>query len=139
VIQFFCAFRPPTVTAQEHQVTVVRGKPRFYDPPAVKDARTLLLAHVGPHAPAEPLDGPVRLITKWLFPLTGKHYDGEWRETKPDTDNLQKLLKDVMSKAGFWQNDARVASETAEKFWASRPGLFIRLEPLMQPPRPPRS
>ena len=28
--------------------------------------------------------------------------------TKPDTDNLQKLLKDCMTKCGFWKDDAQV-------------------------------
>jgi len=76
------------------------------------------------------MSGALRLVTKWCFPTTGKHVDGEYKYTKPDTDNLIKLLKDVMSKHGFWHNDAQVASEITEKFWASTPGIFISVEPL---------
>ena len=68
-------------------------------------------------------------MTKWCFP-SGDHPDGSYRTTKPDTDNLQKLLKDVMTKLGFWRDDALVASEVIEKFWADVPGIFIRVEPL---------
>ena len=64
---------------------------------------------------------------KWCFPK-GRHRDGEYRITKPD--NLQKLLKDCMTTAGFWKDDALVASEVVEKFWAEVPGIYIRIEEL---------
>ncbi len=51
---------------------------------------------------------------------------GNTGSQKPDTDNLQKLLKDVMTAVGFWQDDAQVASEIVEKFWAEIPGIYIR-------------
>lgn len=50
--------------------------------------------------------------------------------SKPDTDNLQKLLKDCMTAVGFWKDDALVASELCEKFWAQIPGIFIKIEVL---------
>ena len=72
---------------------------------------------------------PMVLTTKWCFP-NGRHADGEYRTSKPDTDNLQKLLKDVMTQQGFWKDDALVASEITEKFWAKIPGIYIRIEEL---------
>ncbi|MEZ3453921.1 MAG: RusA family crossover junction endodeoxyribonuclease [Oscillospiraceae bacterium] len=129
-IQFFLPMIPPTVTAQEHKVAVVRGKPRFYDPPEVKEARAKLMAALAAHVPEKPSDSAVRIVVKWLFPLTGKHRNGEYKSTKPDTDNLQKLLKDCMTKCGFWRDDALVASEITEKFWADVPGIWIRIEEL---------
>ena len=44
VIQFFMPMIPPTVTAQEHAVRVVNGKPVIYDPPKLKAARKKLIA-----------------------------------------------------------------------------------------------
>lgn len=64
-----------------------------------------------------------------VFPA-GRHQQGEYRITKPDTDNLQKLLKDCMTSVGFWKDDALVASEIAEKFWADPPGIYIRIKEL---------
>ena len=43
-MNFFIAIDPPTSTAQMKQVRVVKGKPIFYDPPAVKEARNVLSA-----------------------------------------------------------------------------------------------
>lgn len=120
---------PPTVTHQEKQVRVVRGKPTFYEPAELKAARAKLRDHLAKHRPAQPFAGGVRLVAKWCFPR-GRHKDGTYRITKPDTDNLQKLLKDVMTAVGFWRDDAQVASEIVEKFWAEIPGIYIRLEEL---------
>ncbi len=128
-IEFFVAMLPPTVTHQEKQVTVVKGKPVFYEPDELKDARQKLAAHMARHVPPERLTGPVQLITKWCYPR-GKRGNGEYKTTKPDTDNMIKLLKDVMTDLGFWVDDAQVASEVTEKFWAEVPGIYVRIRKL---------
>lgn len=121
------AMKPPTTTAQQHRVS--RGN--FYDSPELKAARAKLMAHLGKHVPAKRYDHSVRLTVWWCFPITGKHQDGEYKYTKPDTDNLQKLLKDCMTKCGYWKDDALVASEIVEKYWAERPGIYIKIEELV--------
>lgn len=126
-IEFFAPMIPPTVTHQEKKIRVVGGKPVVYEPDRLADARAKLTAHIAPHAPAEPFTGAVRLIVRWCFPR-GRHADGEYRVTRPDTDNLQKLLKDVMTGLHYWRDDAQVACELCEKFWADKPGIYIRAE-----------
>ena len=130
MIEFFMPMaKVPTCTHQQKQVTIVKGKPVFYEPPDLKAARSKLMAHLGKYVPEKKYTGPVRLVTKWCFPR-GKHKDGQWKTTKPDTDNLQKLLKDCMTDVGFWKDDALVTSEIAEKFWAEKPGIYIKIEEL---------
>ena len=129
-IEFFISMKPPTVTAQERQVTVRNGRPHFYEPEELKAARAKLEAYIAPHRPQKPLNGALRLIVKWCFPVTGSHRNGEYKATRQDTDNLEKLLKDVMTTLGFWKDDAQVASEIAEKFYADLPGLYISVEKL---------
>ena len=125
--EFFMPMIPPTVTAQEHKVRVRNGVPVFYDPAELKEAKAKLTAHLSGKAQCR-YTTAVRLVTKWCFPLTEGHYDGEYKYTKPDTDNLQKMLKDCMTKLGFWTDDALVASEITEKFWAEVPGIYISVE-----------
>ena len=120
---------PPTVTAQMHKVTARNGKPVFYDPPEIADAKSKLMANLAKYKPKKPYSVGVRLVVKWMLPK-GRHKNGEYRITKPDTDNLQKLLKDCMTKCGYWDDDALVASEVIEKFWSDVPGIFIRIEEL---------
>lgn len=127
--EFFMPMEPPTVTHQEHKVAIRNGKPVFYDPPELKAAKAKLTAHLAKHTPKKKYKYGLRLTVKWLFPK-GLHTDGEYRTTKPDTDNLQKLLKDCMTRVGFWEDDAQVASEIIEKFWADIPGIYIRIEEL---------
>lgn len=129
-LSFFLPMIPPITTHQEKQVHVVDGKPVFYEPAELKAARSKLEAHLAKYKPEEKYIGAVRLLVKWCFPITGKHKDGEYKTTKPDTDNLQKLLKDVMTDLGFWKNDALVASEIIEKFWAKVPGIYISISKL---------
>lgn len=128
-LEFFVPMIPPTVTHQEKKISVRGGKPMVYEPQELKEAREKLKAYLSNYRPKEPYRSGVRLVTKWLFPQ-GVHMDGEYRITKPDTDNLQKLLKDVMTSLGFWTDDALVASEIVEKFWASNPGIYIWIEEL---------
>ena len=128
-MEFFMAMVPPTVTHQEKQVRVVNGKPKFYEPQELKAARAKLEAYLSRHKPDQKYTGPVELVSTWCFPR-GSHKDGEYRITKPDTDNLQKLLKDCMTAVGFWKDDALVCREIVEKFWAEIPGIYIRVTEL---------
>ena len=133
-MNFFLPMIPPTVTHHDKALHAFMrgGKPCavLHDTPELKDARAKLHAYLAPHAPAEPITGPVRLLVKWLFPADGRHPDGAWKTTKPDTDNLDKALKDEMTRLHFWQDDAQVCSEISEKFWADLPGIYIEILPL---------
>lgn len=131
MIEFFIPMKKiPTTTHQQKKWTVRNGKPQSYEPESLKEARELFMALLLPHKPQEPLDGPLRLTTKWLFPKIKGTVDGQYKHTKPDTDNLVKLLKDCMERTGFYINDSRVASEIAEKFWADTVGIYVKLEEL---------
>ena len=129
-MEFFMAMIPPTVTHQEKQVHVVSGKPVFYEPAELKAARAKLEAYLAQHKPEQKYTGPIELVSTWCFPIKGKHRDGEPMTNKPDTDNLQKLLKDCMTTVGFWKDDALVCREIVEKFWAEVPGIYIRVTEL---------
>ena len=134
MIEFFMPMVPPRATAQERKVTHSRGSPVFYDPPKLKDARAKLTAHLSQHRPEHPYVGPARLVVKWCFPISKhtRHEDGDWKITRPDTDNLQKMLKDCMTRCGFWRDDAQVCSEIVEKFWSETPGIYVCVDSLAQ-------
>jgi len=129
-LEFFMAMRPPTKTYQQHKVTCQNGKPIFYEPAELKAVRQKLTGYLAKHTPDKKYTSAIRLITKWCFPITGKRKNGQYKTTKPDTDNLQKMLKDIMTDLGYWADDALVASEIIEKFWAKIPGIYICIEKL---------
>lgn len=119
----------PTVTHQEKKIHVVNGKPANYEPAELKAARQKLVDNLAMYRPEKKYSCPVELVTKWCFPK-GRHKNGEYRVARPDTDNLQKLLKDCMTTVGFWKDDCLVCREITEKFWADVPGIYIRIEEL---------
>ena len=129
--EFFLPLKKtPTVTSQQKGIDG-RGGVRVYTKDEVRAAKQIFLGLLSKHAPPEPLTGAVRLTTKWCY-FTRVHRDGEYKITRPDTDNTVKLFKDCMTAAGFWLDDAQVASEITEKFWVttSPSGIYIKVEEL---------
>ena len=128
--------RVPTTTHQTKGVRIVRKGnkhiPIFYDKPAVVKARADFKRGLIPYIPKEELKGPIRLMTKWLYQRTGDWKDGQYKTTKPDTDNSIKLLKDEMTALKYWNDDAQVASEITEKFYSDVTGIFVRIESIQE-------
>lgn len=131
MIEFFIPMQLPTVTHQQKKISVKNGKPVVYEPEDLKDARQKFMAYLAKYSPDKKLTGALQLVTKWCYDNGGTtHADGEYKITKPDTDNMIKLLKDVMTELGFWKDDCLVSSEVTEKFWAKVPGIYVRINKL---------
>lgn len=128
-LEFFIDGKIPAGTHQMKKVTVVNGKPRFYEPESLKAAREYYMTMLKPHAPKEPLEGAVQLYTSWYYkpPKSKSKLMGKLKTTAPDTDNLVKLLKDCMTQCGFWEDDAQVALERIEKRYMDGEGVFIQI------------
>jgi crossover junction endodeoxyribonuclease RusA len=120
-IEFFISGQPPRATAQMQKIAVRHGRPIIYDPPRVKAMKAELWAGVFPHRPDKPMEGPVRLSVDWSWSGKAPGY----KLTRPDLDNLQKALKDQMTKAGFWHDDAQIVWEVARKYWGCEPGIHV--------------
>lgn len=118
-LEFFLDGKIPAGTHQMKKVTVVNGKPRFYEPESLKAAREYYMTMLKPHAPKAPLKGAISFETVWYYKpsKSSKVKNGMLKITAPDTDNLVKLLKDCMTACGFWKDDAQVAREYIAKYW----------------------
>lgn len=127
---------PPTATAQQKGERVVKGCIHHYKKKNVAQAEAILRDALLPYVPAEPItDQPIMLRVLWEFPFpksAKKHKPGYCRNkiTRPDTDNLNKLLKDVMTDMGFWKDDALICTECIWKVWSDEPGISILIEEL---------
>lgn len=119
-IRLFMRLEPdvPRLTHQNGvRARVVNGRAQVYKSPALRALEAKYRALLMPHAPSEPWDGPIRLTTEWMF-RRPKGAKGVFKTTKPDTDNLVKTLKDVMTSCGYWKDDALVCEEVCTKLWA---------------------
>ena len=130
-MKMFLLLDPPTTTAQMKKIGIIHGKPYVYTPENVKKAKDEIIKHLRPFKPDAPLDGPLELKVSWYFPKGSRHKHFEWRVTKPDTDNLEKMLKDCMTELNFWNDDAQVVCEFVEKVWSDEPtGISIVINQL---------
>ena len=103
------------------------GKPVFYEPAELKAAREKLTAHLAKFVPETKFKKLVILQVKWLYPKE-KHENGSYKTTRPDLDNMMKLLQDCMTDLGFWEDDRLIAGLHVEKFWSEVPGIYIKIE-----------
>lgn len=128
-IEFFHPMQKiPTVTAQEKGVNF-RSK-KFYTKPEIKAVENLYKAMLLSHRPQQPMRGAISLKVSFRFPLTKGHHEGDYKITKPDTDNMLKLLKDVMTDVGYWKDDSQVAYEVVKKTYSKDSGIYICTEEL---------
>lgn len=134
MIEFFIPLKKiPTVTSQQKGINGRGDKPVIYTKQELLEVKAMFMSRLMDFIPEKHYDGAVRLTTKWLYPdHTGRHRDGEYKITKPDTDNTVKLFKDCMTAVGFWEDDAQVASEHTEKFWVTKSpsGIYVKVEEL---------
>lgn len=152
ILEFFVDCHPPSATAQHKSVRVVRARetgrptPIFFEAGAVKAARETLTRLLRRPAPPAPLAGPLKLTATWTFYWTkadekrrrrGRLPAWVPKVTRSDTDNLVKMLKDVMTERGYWADDAHVSAEYLRRGYGDRPGIHIRVEPYVADYEPP--
>jgi len=96
------------------------------------------------YAPKEPMGPGVLVDMLFQMPRPKSHYrigknsgilkaDAPILHTaKPDRDNLDKLVLDVLQEAGYFNNDSAVVLGTILKIWASpiAAGVYVRIAPL---------
>ncbi len=130
-IQFFLPMKKiPRTTAQQKGINFDTRS--VYTKDEVLKIHAMFKNALTEHRPAEPLTGPVRVLTKWCYPTKVEKKWGTWKHTKPDIGNAVKLFHDVMEEVGFFANDSQIASEINEKFWTAplRSGIFVVVERL---------
>ena len=115
-----------------------KGKPfaAHYTPKDVKENAAVLAALMRPFVPAKPLEGPLSLALVFVFSWRKSEskkniaMGSRWKDTKPDCDNLQKNICDVMERMGFYVNDSQLADVHVRKLWADSPGVDVSLREL---------
>ncbi len=125
-MDFFMPMKIPTATAQEKKINKKMGT--IYPDTNVKITKEKYLAHLDRFKPDTPLKAPIYLMVIWYF-HSDEYPDRTHKTTKPDTDNMIKLLKDCMTIKGFWKDDAHVAYEILGKYWTTgTEGIFISVK-----------
>lgn len=104
------------------------GKARIRKGDALAEAEERILPRLAPFAPDEPLEGPLRAELRMCWPTGGEHAQGEPKATKPDCDNVEKVLWDLMERLGFFRDDAQIVDKRVAKMWADPMGFYFEIE-----------
>lgn len=134
-VYFKIACIPPKATHQGSMMIMKRrdgssfvGKAQNSKGAAAKrDLMSLMIEH----APKVPLKGPIELQVEWAYPWrkseTKKRMaEGyQYCDTRPDVDNLMKMLGDCMTRLGFYGDDSQIARLHFTKLWADKPGITV--------------
>lgn len=128
---------PPSITAQKKRVHVIQGKdgkhrPVFFHGAKMKAEEQTWTSLLSPHVPEAPLDGPLILHVRMVWPhlKATRQADRERlipKVSKPDCSNVSKHLEDLLVKLRFIVNDAHVARHVVEKFHGPEAQIGIRI------------
>lgn len=130
-IKFFVELdRIPSTTAQQKGYNRYTGQ--FYTKDKVQEVKDLYTLLLRTHRPEQPLAGALRLVVRFYYPVRRPHKDGEPKTTRPDTDNMIKLLKDVATACGYWIDDAQIADERVVKAYSDPSGIWFEVEQIGQ-------
>lgn len=126
--------------AQKRHRTVNMGKfNRQYDPSA-SDKKDFL-SMVQDKAPEQPFDCPLELVVNFYFTRPKSHYKTgknahilkdnapTWHTSKPDSDNLFKMVSDSLNKI-FWRDDSLLCKVTINKMYDLNPRIEINVTKL---------
>lgn len=109
-------------TAQQKGVDFKRK--RVFTKPQVRMSHQLIAAALGgiPSHELVKMSGPVHLRMYFVYPLGSKpkRYAGEPKVTRPDLDNLGKVVIDAIAQDGrFFADDAQIYRLTLEKWYGN--------------------
>lgn len=124
----FVLWMKPQGTAQQKGIRIVKkgGKqfPMHYEKAKLKDTREEYMHNLRRFAPRAPILGPVGIRIK--FHIKTKAKQSGYKPTRPDLDNMEKLLLDCMTQAGFWEDDSQIAVKGSSKEYDKED--FIEIE-----------
>ena len=126
-IEFHELFDIPSATPQQRKL---HGK-ASYPSRSLSLARASWQALLEKHAPPEPLDGPLKIRVRLYYHVKTKEMKVDYKTTRPDGVNILKLIEDVMTKCGYWHDDAQLSVEEVHRLvWPGEEMVGIRVERL---------
>lgn len=128
---------PPKHTAQASNRILKTKDGKFFigkqSNSNAKKTQNELMWLLMPYRPQTPHDCPIRLSVKWLYPFRKTEPKKSRIEelpciTRPDCDNLCKLLLDIMTRLGFWVDDSIIYNLEFTKAYSENPRIEIKIE-----------
>lgn len=99
-----------------------------------------LASKMAPYKPKEPIQGPVCVEIAWVFPYPSgtpykKRLPLSWRTQRPDLDNMEKGVLDLLTSEGFLLDDSQVVFKLTTKMNGLAPCIKIVIQSLDNQPK----
>lgn len=138
VFEHFYRCVPPKTTAQQHKRIFRTKAGRMFLGTDSKGRATeseLASIFLSKQPPASfPRDLPVVLEIEFRYPYRKSEKKSVVKEgapiphtSKPDLDNLCKGTADVLTRCGFWNDDAQIFDIRLTKLYAAVPGIRLKI------------
>ncbi|MBQ7649587.1 MAG: RusA family crossover junction endodeoxyribonuclease [Victivallales bacterium] len=112
-IEFREEFDIPNSTPQQRKL----GGKNTHPTAGLRYARAAWQALLERHRPPKPMDKSVMLHVTLNYHTADTRRDGQPKTTRPDGDNILKIIKDAATRAGWWRDDAIVFLEFILRRW----------------------
>lgn len=88
------------------------------------------------HKPAKPLDCPLEVTINFKYPYLQKHTKADKmcplpKTTRPDLDNLEKMVLDSLAECGFMTDDSLVVKKHSSKMFSDCSSISIDIKPFV--------
>jgi len=132
-----CNLEPPTSTHQA-ALRILKSKSGQMFVGKMKNSKVVgwvsaFSLHAKRYVPAVPIEGAVEVEIslyytppKYLLPKINK-CKTLVKTTKPDCDNVVKVILDEFTKLGYWLDDSQVWSLTVRKYWSQQPAVLCTI------------
>lgn len=134
-VELFIRCNPPKTTMQSATRIFKTKEGRMFigKTDKAKSVKQELMALLMPYVPEKPFDKPLKVTIEWGYPYlkTVRKRDlGKLipATTRPDIDNLEKGLFDILTRLGFWVDDSIVWDLRFRKFYSDVAGIGIKIE-----------
>lgn len=134
-MEIYIKCNPPKTTAQSTSRIFKTKDGRMFVGKNSKglSTRNELMMLLSQYTPETPYNEPLKVDVQWVYPYlktTRKRDLGRDIPctTRPDCDNLMKLLFDSMTRVGFWTDDSIVYDVHFVKKYHEKSGIYIKIE-----------
>jgi Holliday junction resolvase RusA-like endonuclease len=128
----------PTTATHQSSLRVLKGRGgKFfigkYKKSKLKDWIEEFKLKIKSSKPAAPLDGPIEAKLEFYFPYPKstsktKCQTESWKTTRPDLDNMEKMILDTLTDEGFLTDDSIICHKYSIKKLSDKPRIFIHLK-----------
>lgn len=98
---------------------------RFFMSRKLQQTYDTYMEALSEHRPECPIQGAVQLGLIFCYSIKDKKKRGKYKTSRPDCDNVGKILIDCMTRSGFWLDDCQIVRLNVTKQYSEGERAYI--------------